>query len=176
VVVGGRTEGGDGGAGTCTPTSTRRSRGRRTGSPGKIYSFRLYTENPPSGSPSEWEISPEDALYHVRALESMFPVAFEVGRAVSARTERPRIISGGGESSATKSRTGYKVRNFYVQSPASLVCLEKLIRLDSVVSGVARDRVTSTTGTSSLRRRTPGGMRTASPLTPSRGRASGVRV
>ncbi len=98
----------------------------------------IYGESPERLA-KEWEISPEDALYHVRALESMFRTAFDwVGR----ECENGEANDHFGRRRKFADEEPYKVRNqvrnFYVQSPGSLVCLEKLIRLDSVLSGVAR--------------------------------------
>ena len=94
----------------------------------------IYGESPESLS-REWEISYEDALYHVRSLEQLFPAAF---RWVGQKCENGEAEDHFGRRRKFEENENWKVRNFYVQSPASLFCLEKLIRLHAVLSGVAR--------------------------------------
>jgi hypothetical protein len=94
----------------------------------------IYGESPERLA-QEWEISYEDALYHVRALEDLFPLAFKW---VNRECKNGEAEDHFGRKRKFEEESLFKVRNFYVQSPASLVCLEKLIRLHSAIKGIAR--------------------------------------
>jgi hypothetical protein len=88
----------------------------------------------PSTLAQEWGIPLDEARGLIGALQHHLRASFEwIGREFpGGRAEdvlgRRRVFE----------EKQYKIRNFLVQSPASLVCLEKLVELERAVRGLAR--------------------------------------
>lgn len=73
----------------------------------------------------------------IHTLAKTFPVAFDW---VSSRSPDGDYMATDffGRRRAFSGRELYKIRNFSVQSPASMICLRKLVRLHESLSGLAR--------------------------------------
>lgn len=66
-----------------------------------------------------------------------FPVAFDWVSAQSPNGD-DTAVDFFGRRRRFEGRDSYKARNFSVQSPASMICLRKLVRLHDAISGLAR--------------------------------------
>lgn len=82
-------------------------------------------------------VKEEIASRIIDRLVSTFPVAFDWVKAQSTDGDN-MAVDRFGRRRAFKERELYKVRNFAVQSPASMICLRKLVRLHGSLSDLAR--------------------------------------
>lgn len=86
---------------------------------------------------AKFGIKEENASKIIDRLVSAFPVAFDWVKSQSADGDN-MAVDRFGRRRFFKERELYKIRNFAVQSPASMICLRKLVRIHESLSGLAR--------------------------------------
>jgi DNA polymerase I-like protein with 3'-5' exonuclease and polymerase domains len=81
-------------------------------------------------------ISEEIAAKLIHSLNRTFPVAFDWVKSQS--TDGNNVATDAlGRRRKFESHELYKIKNFCIQSPASMICLRKLVRLHEALSGMA---------------------------------------
>ena len=96
----------------------------------KMFLPVIYGQTP-SGMSKSLDISIDQAQIYFEKLLSIFPDAFGYVESFQKSAQQNREVEDKfGRRRSVKVDEAYKARNFAIQSPAALICLESLVKLD----------------------------------------------
>lgn len=96
----------------------------------KMFLPIIYGQSP-SGLSKSFAISLEQAVIYCEKVKSLFPKVFDyVEDFQLAAKKEGHVQDCFGRIRSIQENEAYKARNFCIQSPSALICLESLVRLD----------------------------------------------